>query len=297
MSLYVTVPEFKQSPTAIDTSQLDQTAIGVQAAQDNALLAVLRRASAWVDQICRMPSTLEATVNTETKRVHIGRQGIITVHVNNAPIVNLQTVQYRLAPNMSFVNVDLQFIQQFESWFEIYNINSNTLSPALTLQANAFGYFAPYRMSQIEDLPVTLQYTYVNGYANTTLNGAVDALAQTITVNNVIGFTVGEQFTIYDVNEANTEYCTVQSINGNVITLTAPLVFPHTDKTAVSAIPDAVKQATILLAGHLIKNRGGGAVVMTEMGVQGVSSAFVGDYQDVKDAKELLEPHTRVITS
>lgn len=292
MSLYVTVDEFKQAPTAVDVSALDQTNLGNQAAQDNALFNILSRASSWVDNICRV-NTLTATTNTETKEINLGRDGRLTVHVDNVPIIQLTSVGYRMTPNVPFANVDLQYVQIMKNWFTVYNVNSNTLSPALTLQ-NSFGYYSPWQRQQLSDMPLTVQYTYVNGFMNTVLTNDANVGDTTVTVNDSTGVVVGTAFTIFD--GPSEENCVAASVNGNVITLQNPLMFDHFSNTSVSALPAAVKQATILLASYLIKERGSMALTMSETVASGTSIGY-NRSSDIEIAKQLLRPFVRVVSS
>ena len=166
-SQYLTVTEFQQAPTAIDVSTLDQTNIGNVAAQNAALLNILRRASSWVDTIVRMP-TLQATTVTEVKEVNILRDGRMTVHPDMIPILSLTSVGYRLSPNVSYTPVPVQYVDTYTKWFTVWNINSNTLSPSLMLQNQGFGYYGPWQMAKLRDMPVTLQYTYTRSLSDET---------------------------------------------------------------------------------------------------------------------------------
>lgn len=290
---YVAVAEFKQAPTAIDISTLDQTAIGNQQAQDSALLNVLKRASAWVDNICRM-DTLSATLTTETKEVRLTRGGRINVHVGMTPIVNLQTVKYRLNPSVGYSTVDNTLIQTYESWFSVYAINPYNLTNTLMMQMPAFSYFAQSQRDMMLDVPITVQYTYVSGYFNSQVVGAVTIGANTITVVDATGLVIGSTFTIYD--GATEESCKVLSITGNTITLTAPTLFAHADKAPASALPEAVKQAVILLASYLIKERGSMALTVTGESVGSASGSY-SKAEDIQTAKSILQPYIRVVSS
>jgi hypothetical protein len=291
MPQYVTISEFKSAPTGIDTSNIDQSNAGVQLAQDIALTDILRRASAWVDNICKM--TLQATVNTETKECNTTRDGRLVVHPDNVPIINLQNVGFKTSPNLGFTQQDMNSVQVYENWFAIYYLQTGFFAPSLAVQYPEFGYYNPFQKQMLSDLPIIVQYTYTNGYANAVLLNDGIGGSTTIKVDNPTGFVPGTQFTLYDMYE---EICTVQSVNGNEITLTAPLGFNHLQGINASSLPADIKQATILLASVLIRERGAVALTMNGTTVQGVNSNFV-KYDDVTIAKELLKPYRRVITS
>lgn len=222
MSLYVTTNEFKQAPTGIDTSTLDHTAIGNQQAQDGALMNILRRASAWVDTIVQQ-ETLEASVNTEIKEVRMGADGRVSVHVDQTPIISLQSVQFRAHPRATYQSVDLNSIEVRDNWFTIYDLYYNTslsqdLSTigSLSYTADIFtGYTSPYYRKS--DVPLTMKYTYLNGWANTSLAYDVAVGATSITVVDPTGISPNQRLTIYDGGYQET--VTVTAIDNNVLTL------------------------------------------------------------------------------
>lgn len=292
MSPYVSIDEFKSAPTSVDTSNLDGTRVGNSAAQDAALTAILRRSSAWVDAICSQ--TLGAANVTETKETNLTRDGRLVVHTDNTPIITLTSAQYRLYPSLTFTPIDITQIQTYTSWFTVYGITTYNPSPSFIVENPAFGYVSPWQRQSLSDLPVTLQYTYTSGYMNTSLSGAVTTGAATITVADATGAYAGLKFTLYD--GPLTEDCEVLSVAGNVITLKNALVNAHIDKTAVSAIPSNVKEATILLAAFLIRERGSVAISMNDLTMNGISSASVKS-SDVDFAQMMLAPYKRVITS
>lgn len=292
MASYLTVDEFKQAPTAVDVSSLDQTNIGNQAAQDNALANVITRASAWVDNIVKY--SLQASTNTETKELHFTKDGRLTIHPNNVPVLGVSSVAYRTAPAWDFIQIDPTMTQVYDEFFAVFGINQNVISPALVLDYQQMGYYSPYMKQRISEMPVTVQYTYTNGYFNALLTQTAEAGASSIVVDNPIGLLPNSQFTLFD--GAFEETCTVTSVNGNTVTLQSPLLFTHNQGTSASAIPAVVKQATILLASYLIKERGAASIVMNETAMGGVAQNY-SKREDVDLAKELLKPLMRVVVS
>lgn len=301
MSLYVTANEFKQAPTGIDTDTLDQTNIGNQDAQDAALLNILRRASAWVDTIVQQ-ETLEATVNTESKEVYMGKDGRINVHVDNVPIIEMQSVQFRSHPRSPYQTVDLTNIEVRDTWFTIYDIYySSSLAQDLLpmglgsgfYTSNIFsGYTSPYYRKT--DYPITIKYTYLNGWANTYMASNASSGSTSFVVADSTGLTNNQRITIYDGGHQET--INVVSINGNTLTVKNPLIFDHNAGSGVSAVPEAVKQATIMLASALIKDRGSLAITMQETSVLNVNST-PNKTDEVSIAKELLAPYRRMVVS
>ena len=289
MSMYLTVQEFINAPTGIDCTNIIP---GGTVAQNNAELTnVIRRASSWIDQICKMP-TLEATQNTETKEVRMNYNGIIRIHPDMIPIITvLDSVQYKVSPLNSWVSLSINEINVFQRYFTIYNLAEMMVSPQGVQPLSVLPFRTPYTKWKLKDLPLTFQYTYINGYPNTLLSANATAGATSISVQNVTGM-VNQTLTIYD-NDL-TEEVIISSVTGNTVTLASPLLFSHTLGVAVSALPSSVKQACIILTAFLIQERGSLNISMGEQNIQGIRNN-TGSGVDV--AKELLKPLLRGVIS
>lgn len=286
MSKYITVKEFKNAPTGIDFMSIIPG--GTEAQNDAEIYNILVRASAWVDEICKQ-KTLEATVNTEIKQVTLNRNGLVNVHTSMIPIAELLYIQYRISPVGPWNPIPLDYIQAYNRYFTIYN-----LSPASAFTVpESYGYTTPQRMRDIQQIPIIVKYTYVNGYANTLIAENVDMGTSIITLMKVTGVYSGQSLTIYDGEK--TESVVIDETNGSQVTLTSPLLFDHFKDTAISAIPASVKQATILLASYLIKERGAFTIAMGETSASGVVNRR--DASDVDTAKRLLYKYVRGATN
>jgi len=289
MAMYLTVAEFKNAPTAIDCTNIIPGAS--QAQNDAELTNVIRRASAWINQICKMP-TLEATSNTEIKEVCLNSAGVLRIHPDMVPIITLlDSVQYKISPISNWVPLSITGINVFPRYFVSYNLAQVMISPQGVQPFALTPYRSPYVKWNMKNIPLMLQYTYINGYPNTVLttNSAIGATS--ITVKNAIGM-VNQTLTIYDSDK--TEDVTILSVVGNVVTLASPLLFAHVAGMAVSALPDSVKQAAILLTSFLIQERGSLSISMGETTLQGLKQTS-GTNVDV--AKELLRPFLRGVIS
>lgn len=205
------------------------------------------------------------------------------------PIVELLYVQYRISPAGPWNSVPLEYIQTYNRYFTIYN-----LSPASSFTLpESYGYTTPQRMRDIQQIPVIVKYSYVNGYTNTVLSSNCGMGASTLLLQNITGAYIGQSLTIYDGEK--TESVTISAINGNEVTLASPLLFDHMAGNAISAIPASVKQATILLASYLIKERGAFTIAMGETTASGVVSRR--DVNDVTTAKSLLNKYVKGATN
>jgi hypothetical protein len=97
------------------------------------------------------------------------------------------------------------------------------------------------------------KYTYVAGYANTTVVSGT-AGASTIVVADPIGIIPGEMLRISDGANSETVYVSSSYTYGNAtITLASPLTFTHAAGAAIGNLPNAIKQACILITTAFIK--------------------------------------------
>lgn len=289
--MYVTLNEFKNAPTGIDP--LSVIPGGTQAQCDAELTNVIMRASAWVNQYCQQ-QTLEATVNTEIKEVTMNHQGLIRVHPNNIPIIELvDSVQYRVTPTDPWIPLSIEYIQTYNRYFTIHNLKSTVMSHDLSLMYPAYGYSTPGRMKSLQQIPITLKYTYVNGYTHTFIKNGCASGGLTIDLVNPAGTYEGQMLTIFDNEKSET--VTVESVNGNTIKLASALVFAHADNTHISALPATVKQAAILMCAYFIKERGALTISMGQTTPQGSGGGSFA--ADLNMAKLMLQKFKRGITS
>jgi len=144
---------------------------------------------------------------------------------------------------------------------------------------------------------VYLKYTYVNGYANTTIVSAT-ATQSTLTVKSGTGITVGQDLKIYD--GMYSEYVTVASnyvFGSNTVPITSPLLYTHTAGVSISALPPAIKEATILATTAMLKVRGDSSLTMS-VGTMPNSSGTPNLEQNIGNdmamAMDLLKPYRRI---
>lgn len=297
---YLTTDEYKRAPTAINTSNLDYfSGISDPVAQDAELANVIARASAWLDNICELPNGLAASVNTETIPTNITRDGFIRIRPSNIPIIKLTSFQWRAYAGAGWTVVDIiNAVTVYQRYFETmlwspmfggaFQIGGNYAYP----MGSQNGYYVdPTAAANLQEIQLTVQYSYINGFPNTTLVGPYTAGVSIITVDDATGILSGTVLTIYEGGK--TEKVTVLSLVGNVLTLTSPLLFAHITKVAVSAIPADVKQACILLVNYLIKERGVNSITL-----EGASNPKMQTYDDTKDvdmAKDMMRRYKRVV--
>jgi hypothetical protein len=281
---YLTLQEFKNAPTALDYGNLVQG--GNQAAQDAELSNAILRASSHIDQYCNQ--IIGATVDTEQQRTRIRPDGSVIFHPKYHPVVALTSLTLGTDPQSLAAVPDPSIAWMEEQSIVFPYANANlTWSSAGPI---SFGASAGSRA------PIFVNYSYINGYFNSTIGTSVNAGATSITMADGTGLTVGEQFTIFD--GANTETVTVAStytFDSNTVPLTAPLVYAHAAGVSASSLPAAIKQACILLTSTYLKIRGDASLVMavtTSPSQQLPGSQRIGS--DVALAEEILKPFRRI---
>lgn len=278
-SPYLTVAEYKNAPTALNVSNL--VAGGNLASQDAELSTVIMRASSYMNEYFNQ--NLVAATNTETQRTRITPQGWISLHPNNSYLIALTDFQYGIDPLNLITLPDVSKV-----WFEqqqiIIPLYQNWMSSAGPLSLG----FPPSNRSQI-----FCKYTYVSGFVNTLCTGTQGAT--TVTVADGTGVQVGANMTIYDGHL--TEQVTVDSsyvFGSTTIPITQPLQYNH-NNVAFGNLPDAVKQACILLTSAFIKRRGDAAMVMQSSprpGIRATASDMYAD--DIRLALDMVDKFRRI---
>jgi hypothetical protein len=281
---YVTIDEVLYSPTAssIDFSNLIEN--GSEAVQRRALQELITRASVKADNfIYGAMGTLTATVNTENGRYRANRLGQFIIHPYCWPILEVRTFKVGYGPGSAMttatVSADTCAIERFQ--FIMTNPVGLGSAP---VQFNTLGNYAQGGSEQF------VEYTYVNGFANTFTTADANVGATSIQVTSAIGIYPGLTLTIWD--GMNDETVTVaSSYDGSSLTLplTSALQYNHGKGVSVSNLPATVKQAVIHLVVALVKQRGQGGLVLNELGdMTPAGSINVTSQVDEMQAYDLL---------
>ena len=280
---YLTIAEFKTAPTAIDYDNL--VIGGNQAAQDAELTNAITRASSWIDQYCNQ--ILGATQDTEQQRGRIKSDGTIRFHPKYDPIVSLTSFAYGSDPNNLVTAADCS-----KAWLE----EGEVIFPYASLSAS-YSSQGPlqFGMPSTPGVEIFLRYNYVNGYANSTIVSAT-ANATSLTVSNPTGIVAGQSLQIYD--GLYSEYVVVASsysFGSPTVPLISALLYSHNSGTAISAMPAAIKEATILVTTAFLKVRGDNSLVMA-ISTRGSESGSAAKNitSDLSLAQDLLKPFRRI---
>jgi hypothetical protein len=284
-SPYLSLQEFKNAPTALDYGNL--VAGGNQAAQDAELSNAITRASSWIDQYCNQ--IIGATQDTEQQRVRISSDGTIKFHPKYFPIVALTSFSWGADPQnlVAAPDCSIAWLEEQQVIFPYANAATNWSSQGPL----SLGFVSTPRQ------PVYINYSYVNGYANTLTASSTNAGGTSITVANATGIIPGDSLKIYDgASTENIQVASTYTYGSTTVPLTSPLLYAHASGISVSALPAAVKEAAILVTSAYLKIRGDASLIM------GTTSApngtQIGDSQrvgtDIAHAQDLLKPFRRI---
>jgi hypothetical protein len=274
---YISVQNFTQDLTGIDPKNL----------QPGQLARFIYRASRRCDRIARQ--VLYSTLDTVQLLEDRSPEGFS---------VDLSDGILKLFPKRFPIRSITSISQQFSA------ADAPTLIPSSWIHIDSSARWAWVEgiWSQYRHLmpPLYLQTVYVNGWMATTLK--VDAAAAQANLTlvpqpgqaTVQGVYAGQALEIQDVAP---EIVTVQSISGNVVTLTAPLASVHLADTFVveSSFNELsfadVQQATVNLTSYFIKNKGIAPLVLKDERIepQRLTKSDVGL---VEEAIDLLVPFT-----
>lgn len=279
---YLTVAEFKQAPTAIDVDDL--VGNGSAAVNDQELANVISRASSWIDSYCGQ--VLAATLDTETFRARVSRDGFLRLHPRYWPIIEVVSASYGSNPTL------MNTLDPTTAWIEQQAV-------VFPLTGIASSFLGSIQFSRVYS-PTAEQFvsmTYVNGYANSELTANASAGASSIAVKDATGFLPNQKFMVYDAEK--TELCYVASTfvpvqGAGSVTLAAPLAFAHNSTVNVSALPPAVKQAAIYMTGVILKARGNATLVMNTLTPSQFMEKNPSAMNDYQAAIELLKPYRRI---
>ena len=260
---YLTIEEYQNAPTAIDTANLIPT--GSLLSQDEALAEVIARASSLLDAECMGAwGTLCATRNTENARIWASNNGSIVVHPKYWPILEVSAFSVSSSPSAPAASVT----PQGNVWIE----PSQFIVQPGGVVGTGFGGLGFGRGQ------VYCSWQYVNGWPNTSLSASVAAGAASVSAMDPTGIYPGTGLELFDA--PNDEMLVVASDyvpGGTLLPLTHGLSYDHLAGTTLSNLPTAAKQAAISMVTCLVKIRGSGALIVDDIGEARRVAGAVGD--------------------
>lgn len=268
---YLSLTEFKASPTASMLNYSTFVEGGSQQDQDDALYQLILRAGSKVDAHCMGKlGTLNATTNTEVGRYTPNRQGEFVIHPEYDPILSVSAFQWGTTPGMGnviplstsncFIERSRFIVSQTGAGSSIAYNGINALSSIITGRGMGSQLYC--------------QWSYVNGWANTFSTANVTAGTNTMIVSDPTGIYAGNQLTIWD--GSNDEIVTLASnyvAGTSTLTFASNLQYNHVSGTNITALPSTVKQAVIHFVIAMVEERGESGFVIQESGEARLASA------------------------
>jgi len=249
-SPYVTAAEYQNAPTSIDFSNL--VVGGNSAAQEAELSRVILRASSFLDEY--LNQNLVATRKVETQRTRFMPNGFISLHPNQNPIIALEAFSYGMTPNQLVAIPDPSLC-----WFESQQIIIPVSQMSLTWSSSGPLSFGGGGSNANQ---IYCQYTYTSGYVNNPIATAV-AGTSSMTVANATGIVAGQALRIYDGAKSELVYVASGYTYGSTtVTLASALLYDHAAGTTFGNLPNAIKEACILVTSAFIKMRGDSSMTM-----------------------------------
>lgn len=298
MSSYLTPADVLSAPLGIALSSLPGANPGTSPVLTQQvyeqLVGVIARASGMVDNY--VEQVLGATLDSEEKWTNRGLawvdvDGYLNVHADYWPVLSVQSFRYGY-PTLGGT-----------AWTDVALAD-------LLLARERITY--PGAFPRRGTPPLRVQYTYLNGWPNTLLTGPVSAGATSLPVADATGMVAGGKLTIYD--QGNTEAVTVASDwsptqGAATVPVQTAIQFAHTPTLrpvtgqvqpydiAVSALPEDVRQATLLVVKRIVEVRGASALTMGRAGRVGAPNpADTGTAEKMpKDACSLLDRYRRIL--
>ena len=280
---YLTSAEYANASQSLDINNLIR---GSAQANATALTEAINRASSWIDEHTMGAwGTLASTAQVENARIWGSYRGTLSVKTKYWPITELRSFTYSSLPgglsstgNAASINPSGNTTIYPQS-FEV--VNNGTV--AWTGINGSTGI--------VRGVEYDCQWTYVAGWPNTTLAASIAAGSSSFEPIATTGIYPNSMLTLYDL--PNDEAITVSSSytpGASVVPITSEFQYTHATAATVTNLPPSIKQAAVWATNAFIKQRGSGALEVTDMGaaVHQASGAPQNSGSDIMQAKMLL---------
>jgi hypothetical protein len=232
---YVSPAAFRAEPTYLDLGGLNVDSLD-PAAQTAALANILLKASAWADNQINQP--FGAHTWTQRCRARTDRAGNLKFHPDHAPVIQVASVAYGLAPNA------LTTVPGASAWVED---STNVVVPlgGNTAWSGSLQFGLPLSGE------VFVQATYTAGFVATVLAADAAAGATSLTVGDPTGIVPGGQYRIWEpgveetvtVSPAWTPPAVTVPPTATAVPLAAPTLSAHVAGHDFSGLPAEVRTA------------------------------------------------------
>jgi hypothetical protein len=306
---YVSVDMLINAPTGAPWDIIPNPGSQGTAAQTAETVNILWRASGRLDGLANQ--SLRSTLSVEQVqgpdyRMTVDASGVARVMMSRWPVTEILGGQY--SPRASIPR----------SWSPIpvtamapEDPPISYLSPVVEGAAGAGGnaiLIAPGYVSWCNGRNgFTAEIAYLNGWPHAGVTATADADSETVSVDDVTGM-AGATCFFYDGSATETVSVTAATATAPVtlpmggtaqagpgtLTLASPLVFEHQAGTVVSALPQDIAWAVILLAAAQVLSEGATAVAIPDI-AGALTSGGKGVADLIRDAKEIIATYHRVI--
>lgn len=267
---YITVAELKRSPIS---TQLHKLVPGSSDADRDAELGrIIMRASAMIN--AEVTQNLAATVDTEVGRVRVSDDGDLRIHCRSNPIIEVRSIA---------IGAEVRNLTEFTD-----PASQVVLEPwRITIPRCAGGNWR-------RGARLWAKWTYVNGYPVTTLAQPAAAGDTHIVVSNPLGIEVGATDLAIEDGKWVEEHLVPSVVTGDTLTV-PPLLFPHEAGVGVTALPNDLKEATLLLISRLHDTWSLSMGAITHDGTGAAKgTAGRGGGGAMCDCKQILAPYRRM---
>jgi hypothetical protein len=305
---YVNASMLLNAPTGVPWDIVPQPQSQDTPEQSAELNNILWRATNQVDRIANQP--LRSTLSVEQVtgpdfRLTVNSAGVARCMLSRWPITQVLGAQYApLIPPYSWTPIPAKAVVPQDPPISY-------LSPVVEGASGAGGnavLVAPGYLSWYAGRDgYVLEVAYLNGWPHAGVTQPVAAEATTVTVDDVTGM-AGATCFFYD--GASTETVTVQSAvaaspvtlpmggtaqaGPGTLTLSSPAVFAHQQGTVISALPQDLAWATILLAAAQVLAEGATAVAIPDI-AGALTSGGKGVDDLITDAEVIIATYHRII--
>jgi hypothetical protein len=289
---YISLADYASAPTAVDTTAL----IPGGSVQGNLveLGNVIRRASAWADNLCFQ--ILAATLDTQMESgVRVRNDGTVHVACDFWPVLELDSFLAGPSPStMSAVT------QTADIWLKGRKVLVVPVYGQSANPSNSLAFPGPL----LPGHRAYCQWAYWNGWPHSMLAATTVKTATSLVLQTALPqAAAGQTLMIWDGASTEPVQVAASFTGGKTVPLAAATVFDHTLPTlpttpgsiTVTALPDDVRQAVISLTSALIKTRGAESYEMASIGQEPSKSDLIegGGLEDLAVAVDLLGKYQR----
>ena len=269
---YITVAEYKQHPTSINTDTLVPK--GGPAQQDAELARIIRQASAWCDREARQ--SLPAQPVTEQRAVQVDRQGRLLIHPSQWPLLELRAVAYGVDPSAMTDILDLSSV-----WIDA----STAYVPLSGASASFVGSIPVGWFGAIQGTTLLCRYTFLAGWPCTSLTADAAQGSTVLQVRSCDGILPGMSLR---VGTGNTEEDVTSVTASGTVMLASGLQSEQLAGQPVTALPLDLVEAAVLVTTAFIKRRGTDALAMGARSATAKMAGKTGPDDDLDLARDIL---------